>query len=52
METGRKLFGSIKSLVLGRGITLKKKLKLRIVGKTLRIDNIYIGERLSYIWET
>ena len=33
METGRKLFDSLKSLVLGRGITFA--FFLRIVGKTL-----------------
>ena len=52
MEMGRKLFGSIKSLVLDRGITCAF---FRIVGKTLlRIDKlyIYIHEKLSYIWES
>ena len=40
MEMGRKLFGSLKSLVLGRGITFAF---FRIVGKTLlRIDKFYI----------
>ena len=56
MELGRKLFGSLKSLVLGRGITFAFYfLFFRVVGKTLlRIDKlyIYIGERLNYIWES
>ena len=42
MEMGRKLFGSIKSLVLGRRITFAFILFLRIVGKTLRIGKLYI----------
>ena len=49
MEMGRKLIGSLKSLVLGRRITSSF---LRLVGNTLlRIDKlyIYIGERLNYI---
>ena len=55
MEMGRKLFGSLKSLVLGRGITFA--FFLRIVGKTLlRIDKlyiyIYIYERVNYTWES
>ena len=52
MEMGRKLFGSLKSLVLDRGITFAF---FKVVGKTLlRIDvlYIYIGQRLSYIWES
>ena len=38
----RRLFGSLKSLVLGRGITFVSSF-FRIVGKTLlRIDKLYI----------
>ena len=50
---GRKLFGSLKSLVLGRGITFA--FLFRVAGKMLlRIDKlyIYIGESLNYIWES
>ena len=40
MEMGRKFFGSLKSLALGRGIP---SAFLRVVGKTLlRIDRLYI----------
>ena len=43
MDMGRKLFGSLKSLVLGRGITFALLFFFRVVGKTLlRIDNLYI----------
>ena len=46
MEMGQKLFGSLKSLVLGRGITFASFF-FRIVGKTLL--RIYICEKLNYI---
>ena len=51
MGMGRKLFGSLKSLVLGKGITFAF---FRIVGKTLlRIDKCYIyrWEAQLYMWE-
>ena len=41
MDMGRKLFGSLKSLVLGRGIIFA--FFFRVVGKTLlRIDKLYL----------
>ena len=55
MDMGQKLFGSLKSLVLGRGITFAffiflKYILFRVVEKTLL--RIYTGERLNYIWES